>query len=328
MAHNIETFADGSAAFVSARIPAWHRLGTVTPDAMTAAEAAEMSKLARWNVRKLPMHITAEDGSDIGVTNRVATVRTNPVTGGTDYLGYVGHEYKIVQNEDAFGFLDTLVDEAGAHWETAGSLGRGERVFMCMKMPEGIQIAGQDAHDVYLIATNGHDGFVPFTVAVTPIRVVCQNTLTMGLASARQMWKIRHTSRMEGRIDEARESLKLTYEYMSAFQLELEMMLDTAFTNSQFEELAETMFADAKSAGAQKAVDSKRATLWGLWTAPTQDFGRNTKYGAYNAMTEYADWFAPIQGDDPDGMKRAKRAMTSDVVQDFKDLALAEIRRA
>ena len=103
MAHLIEQFTDGTAAFASARTDAWHRLGTVTKGAMTAEEAMNTAYLAGWNVRKLPLTATAMD--DNGVTSielpdQFATARNNPKTGSVEYLGVVGSGYTPVQNEE------------------------------------------------------------------------------------------------------------------------------------------------------------------------------------------------------------------------------------
>ncbi|MFT4288183.1 DUF932 domain-containing protein [Nocardioides sp.] len=307
------------------RTPAWQTLGHfVRKDngQMTAAEAMTESGLAGWNVRKEAMFTAG----GIEVPNRVATVRTDPATGETKYLGYVGHNYTIQQNEETFDFLDSLVDVSGAHYDTAGYVKDGAKVFMALKMPEGISVAGQDAHDLYLLATNGHDGFNAFTISVTPIRLACTNQLTMATRTARQQFKIRHTVNMAGRITEARHALELTFDYMDAFAAELEQMLDAEFTNDQFDALTKALIPDAKSDNRQAAVDAKRSDLWHLFAeADTNEFGRGTQYAAYNAVTEYADWIAPVRGD-KDGTKRAARIMGGGAVQEFKDFALASIR--
>lgn len=122
MAHQIETYGS-RAAFASARLDAWHRLGTVTRDCMTAEQVMEVAHLGGWNVRKIG--ITGTEWTPDGVnvveaSDRYMTVRTNPFTGATRYLGVVGSDYTPVQNEDVCELLNILVDESGAHFETAG----------------------------------------------------------------------------------------------------------------------------------------------------------------------------------------------------------------
>ncbi|MCY4726677.1 DUF932 domain-containing protein [Nocardioides sp. STR2] len=306
------------------RTPAWRTLGGfVRKDSgnMTAREAMVAAGLNDWNVRKEPM-FTA---SGIEIPNRVATVRTDPATGGTEYLGYVGHNYVIQQNEETFDFLDSIVDESGAHYDAAGMMKNGARIFTTLKMPEGIKIAGEDAHDIYLLASNGHDGFNAFQVAVMPMRLACTNQLTMSLRGAKQSWKIRHTVNMAGRLTEARNSLELTFDYMDEFASEMGRLLDQEMTNDAFDKLVKGIIPDAKSDSGKAAVDEKRGDLWHLFTeAETNAFGRGTKYAAFNAVTEWADWLAPMRGD-TDGTKRAKRILDGGTVQDVKDYALASL---
>lgn len=159
MAHAIETFADGTAAFFTNREPAWHKLGVVTPNALTAAEALTTAQLD-WTVTKEPINATVltDDGvTSVPVNGKWATVRQHPKTG-VSALGVVGDVYEVVQNTTAFEIANDLFDEGGAHFETAGSLFDGRKVFLTMKMPSHVQIGGQDVVDMYLLLTNTHDG--------------------------------------------------------------------------------------------------------------------------------------------------------------------------
>lgn len=321
-----ETTATGTAI---ERVPAWATLGewvrTTGTDKMTSAEVMDAAHLSGWNVRKEAM-FTA---SGIEIPNRVATIRNDPKNGGTEYLGYVGHNYTIQQNEESFAFLDSLVDVSGASYDAAGYLGRGERVFMSMRLPEGISIAGQDAHDLHILATNGHDGFNAFRLAVVPIRLMCTNQIAMAMRNAQQTFTIRHTVNMAARITEARHALELTFDYMDAFTAEMEMLLDQSMTDSAFEQIVEGIFPDAKTDGRQETVEARRAEVFDLWAnAETNEFGRGTKYAAFNALTEWADWYRPVRGADADGSKRAERIMAGGVVQEFKEYALATVRAA
>lgn len=132
MAHELETFANGQTAFASARVSAWHQLGTVTQATMSANEIMGAALLGNWGVRTIPVRgIDVVDGIEVPILadDRRMTVRRNPVTGQTEYLGIVGNDYEVIQNEQCADMLDQLVDQAGgAHFETAGSLRRGKSV--------------------------------------------------------------------------------------------------------------------------------------------------------------------------------------------------------
>lgn len=318
MAHNIETFADGTAAFASSREVAWHQLGTVTENAMTAEEALEMAQL-NWQVKVSEETISTEiDGQIIKLDGKYLTYRDHPKTG-ISALGVVGNRYTPIQNLEAFSFLNHLADETGAVFETAGSLKGGRQVFMSMKMPFGLTLNGADAHDMYIFATNSHDGSIAFTAAVTPIRVVCTNTVNMALRAAKSKATFKHTRNAVEKVQQARELLGLTFKYQEAFEQEVQSLLDQAMTDAQFEKFVEQMFPyrkgdDTSKRGVTK-VDNKRNDVLGLWKAPTQLNIANTKWAAYNAVTEYADWFMPVRGDDED---RAERIVSggADYVKD------------
>src|SRR5215813_10969465 len=125
MAHELEQLANGQTAFVTVRVPAWHQLGTVTSDCMTAEDVMAKAFLGGWKVRKIELQgveTTADGVRIIECPDKRMTVRTNIFTNQTEYLGIVGSEYATVQNEETAEMLNHLVQESGAHFETAGSL--------------------------------------------------------------------------------------------------------------------------------------------------------------------------------------------------------------
>jgi phage/plasmid-like protein (TIGR03299 family) len=202
MAHNLETFEDGTTAFFTAREVAWHKLGTVTDNALTAEDALTQAHL-NWEVRKseqpvstiVPVFNSDTETTKIEYSDKFMTYRYHPKNKKAEALGVVGSRYTPVQNSEAFAFLNDLSDESGAVFETAGSIDNGKKVFMSMKMPNDMLIGGVDKIDTYLLAWNTHDGSSSFTVAVTPIRVVCQNTLTMAIKKAENSFSLRQIGR-------------------------------------------------------------------------------------------------------------------------------------
>ena len=126
-------------------------------------------------------------------------------------LGIVSDRYKVVQNEDAFRFTDDLLGE-GVVYETAGALQGGRKVWMLARMPEKYIIAG-DEITPYMVVMNSHDGSSGIKVAMTPIRVVCQNTLNLALNTAKRIWTTKHTENVMSRVYEAKETLSLAGQY-------------------------------------------------------------------------------------------------------------------
>lgn len=317
MAHGIE-FINGAASFVSAQVPAWHRLGMVLPDRFTAEEAMTHANLGGWNVRKLALH-TAPEVSLSGVSgsvqlaDHVATVRTNPHTGQVEPLGVVGSGYEVIQNEDHAEVLNKLVDESGAIFETAGSLHGGRQVFLSMKMPDTMMIGGVDAIDLYLIALNSHDGSGAFRLLASPVRVVCANTQAAALRRHRSSFSIRHTSGAKARIEQARQALGLTFKFAEAFQVEAERMITAQITADEFEQIIGKAFPESTSTSNRAkttATDRVRQIKQLQRFSPTlPDELRMTRYGAYQAVTEYVDHFSPTRSKVGQPMARAERAV-------------------
>ena len=250
MSHELERLADGSTAFATARVPAWHQLGTLTPDAMTAAEVITTARLAGWNVRKIDVvgrelvgdAITGASYDTIDAPDKAMTVRTNPVTGGTDYLGVVGRDYTPVQNEACAELLDLLVDASGGHLETAGSLRGGRRVFVTLKLPQGIRVAGVDDLDLYLALSTSHDGSAALRVDATPVRVVCANTQRLAIKRSVGHYTFRHTTNIKHKIAQARRAIGISYAYADAFTAEAERLLDTTLALEKFRAVCEQIW--------------------------------------------------------------------------------------
>jgi phage/plasmid-like protein (TIGR03299 family) len=283
VSHELEELADGSTAFVSAREPAWHHLGTVADGPMTAAEMLKLSKLGGWNVRKsigvaavIPSGQCSEcrrkvgakhtqkcpvpgdqdrDSTDLVVTEEdtatltevpgwYSTIRDVPVSGEVQPLGVVGPEYTPVQNEELAEFLTSITDQSGAVFETAGSLRGGQDVFMTLKLPESIKVGGSDEVELYLAGLNSHTGRRKLQVITTPVRVVCANTERAALANTESRYTFRHSSGIQGRLAEAREALKITFTWAEAFQAEAEAMINTQMSNDQFGDLVKAVFPE------------------------------------------------------------------------------------
>jgi len=326
MAHELETWSDGTASFVSAREHAWHRLGTVLPAEFDAAQAMQYAKLGGWNVRTMALQtapVLSADGvfGALPVPDQFATVRTNPVSGSVDVLGVVGRGYTVIQNEEHADLLNRVVDEGGACFETAGSLRGGRSVFLSMKLPRTMTIGGVDRVDLYLIALNSHDGTSAFRLLVSPVRVVCANTQALALRRAQSSFSIRHTSGARGNIAQAREALGLTFKYAETFEREAEQMIQASLTDAQFAQIIGKLWTTESESKRSATITANRAdVLTGLFSdAPTNANIRGTRWAGYQAITEYLDHFAPVAGGTDTA--RAERVATGGTVTTVKTRA-------
>ena len=304
MPDDIERFADGSAAFAGFRDPAWHRLGTIFQERASTEQVLGMANMANWNVR-LVETVTMVEGKLVEIPERFSVVRDNPVTRGQiDGLGNVGTRYTVVQNEQVFAFGDALLAKnPDAQWDTAGSIRNGRTIFGCIKLPESVKIGGVDAVDQYLMVSSSHDGSSGIVSALTPIRVVCANTLRVGMANATHTFKARHTASVDHRISEARKALALSQNYFEVFVNTAEQLADITVTDAKLDELIESVYPKPEP---KQDESTTGLTLWEnrgklihqIWNGEADKSGLDTMstikgngWGALNALSESIDWY-------------------------------------
>lgn len=297
MAHMLEQYGE-MASFASLREPAWHGLGTVLTSEVSTAEMLQVAHLAGWNVR-------LEDVTLPGRSHRnyFATVRTNPFDGENDVLGIVGERYNVLQNEQLFDFGDAILD--GARWETAGSIKNGTVVFGSLALDRESVIDANGVGDkvnTYLLVHTSHDGSLAIQASITPVRVVCQNTLNMAVGprgkGAKQSFRIRHTATVQGKVQAAREALGLAHKYMDEFDKQAQALFEVGIIDQQFEDIIAAAYpmpeADVK--GSMTKWSNKVDTIFDIYNGPTCVGIRNTAWGAYNALTERLDWYRNPRG--------------------------------
>lgn len=316
MAHNIEfSTAKGTHSFVSNRKPAWHQLGTIVDGAMNWEQAMVFANLD-FEVRKVQMNnpVTGEPVESWGVLR----------SDNDEFLGAVGERYTPIQNKSLFSFIDGLVGEDGFHYETAGVLGRGERVFVMAKVGEYDVLGTGDKHDTYLLGVGSHDGTMSQTFKMTETRVVCQNTLNIALSGAGTKVTAKHTANGERKLNEALSLLKRTQ--LTAKSVE-EMMNELAQRKVSGETVANTL---AKLFNI-KTLDDKVPTVTLNQLSTVRDLFesndknafpefRGTAYNLLNSLTEYADHYRNVRGGDED-VQRATSAMFG-TGEKFKQQAL------
>ena len=313
-------------------IPA-SRLGVTTLGVSSVEEALTMSNL-NWEVKKsdepVRSTIITNDGvQDVSFSEKFITYRHLPDSS-PEALGVVGKSYEVIQNSEAFSFLNYLADDSGAEFASAGSLRGGRQVFVNMKMPSSLTFAdGTDAVDMYLMVTTSHDGTKAFTACVTPIRLVCTNQIRFALRQAKSQFTLRHTKTSSGKVAEAHNALGLVRIYEDAFQNAVNDLIDQEMTKNDFKHFVDTLLPDrfkVDSADVTNSVVNAKNDLMNLWEAPTQQIVGGTKWAAYNAVAEYADWFKPVRTSGNEEIARAERIVTGQG-DAFKNQAYALLTR-
>jgi phage/plasmid-like protein (TIGR03299 family) len=199
---------NGRVAMFSAMQAPWHELGTLVNQAATSQEALEFAQLAGWDLRKVEQQIQW-DGRLIP-TGSYAIVRGdngNVLTKGKA----VGKGYTVFSNEQGFEFVDDIIGQSNARYETAGALGSGETVWMLAKMPQDIQVAPGDTLRQYLLCGLSHDGSSAIYCVPTDERVVCGNTYRIAMGGKQQRFAFRHTKNVMDRAKQVAKMLGIVH---------------------------------------------------------------------------------------------------------------------
>lgn len=296
MGHNLN-IKEGEASFASVG-KAWHGLGVQLEERMTAEEALKQAKLD-YEVLKIPTHTNALRDDDHNLimgalpTGFYSTVRMDT----KQVLGNVGERYTVLQNKDAFKFFDPIVDRDEAIYESAGALGKGETVFLTAKMPEYIGLANGDELEQYVVFINSHDASSAMRAMITPVRVVCQNTLAAAIDRKASQVVIRHTSSIESQLKEASKVLGLASKIAESVKYISDELIKTTVNDKLAKVLMTEFIASPQemkrlTAGeARQEVLSaqKRNMLEGMNEFYFQGIGQENvignAFGVYNGLT-------------------------------------------
>jgi len=320
MSHNIaDNIKFGGDAFVSGNnIPAWHKLGTVKEGMLTALDCLTYGGLD-FEVATQPAFFNF-NGQKVVMESKYATHRTDNGA----YLGCVGNKYKVVQNRDAFKFFDAITGDGKAIYETAGALGKGERIFISAKMPNYITINGtDDVTEFYVLFTSSHDGNGSIKAMVTPIRVVCANTLRMALENTVSSVNIRHTASAEQNLAQAHKILGITNNYAQ----EMDELMNHFNTIKVSDAKAMEIIAELFPVAEGKELSTKTSNLRdGMFEAYQTGTGQErilgTGYGLIQGVTYYTSHEKDYK-DDSVKLTSLLEGQATKLVTQAKDLILS-----
>lgn len=285
MPHNINSM------FYAGEKP-WHSLGKKVSKNLTSAAAIKAAGLD-WGVERIPLTVPNLEEGETPIPFPLKFLTRRMDNG--QPLGVVGSHYRVMQNKDAFSFFDALVGEKAAMYHTAGALGRGERVWILAQLPGDIVVKGVDKIEKYLLLSNSHDGRTPVTVSLTPVRVVCQNTLTMALSKNEEKATFRHNTRMGTKVSEVRAHLGMVIDIFKQLSVKFDALASKPCTYPEFESFARDLkiFGDPDT---QKEHSKAYKIIQDISDRFEHGKGNDqvkiagTWWTAYNAVTEFVDY--------------------------------------
>lgn len=283
MSANVETM------FYNRETP-WHGLGTRVEGTLTSRDALEVAGL-NWKVKQRPVYVYSESE---GIYKSVSGVVENYRDTDESNLGIVTSSYRICQNTDAFAFTDALAGSGEIQYETAGSLNGGKRIWLLAKLEGDRKILGDDMEN-YLVFTNAHDGTGSIRCAVTPIRVVCQNTLNVALNTAQRSWSTKHVGDIQGKLSEAEQVLFQAHTYLDELEEFADQLANEKLEDSDLERMLHALFPITAGDREKRAANMERMRneFMYMYFMPDIEQFRGTKWGALNAMSDFVGHTEP-----------------------------------
>ncbi len=281
MAHEVESM------FSTREVP-WHGLGKVVEEAPDSREAIKLAGL-NWQVTQEPVYVGNPPMMQQRAENYVANVRND----NRYILGVVTNRYQIVQNHEAFAFTDDLLGQ-GVTYETAGSLKNGQKIWLLARAPEE-KILG-DTVVPYLCFMNTHDGSGAVRVLLTPIRVVCNNTLNVALNTAQRSWSAKHVGNLDDKIEDARETLELTKNYMEELNEAASSLVKKSVNENDIEELINELLPIPENASKRQSqnIETLQNDLrTRYYKAPDLEPFRGTAWGFVGAVSDFVTHVEP-----------------------------------
>lgn len=280
MAANVESM-------FSVREKPWHGLGIIVKEAPTSADAIRLANLD-WTVVQEPIYTN--------FNKLVDGYRANVRSSDRKVLGVVSDRYKVVQNVDAFSFADELLGK-GVRYETAGSLQEGRKVWLLARLPKEYTLVREKIIP-YLVFSNTHDGSGSVKVAITPVRVVCNNTLNLALSTAKRSFSIIHTGNIQDKIQEAKDTLFLTEKYMDCLGIEFEHLCRKKITDKKVQEYIELLLPmekDPTPIQHKNIIHLREDMMKRYYDAPDLQKVGNNAYRFINAVSDFATHSNPLR---------------------------------
>ena len=263
----------------------WHGLGVMVEEAPTSKDAIKLGGID-WLVEQKP--VFDQNGKQI----LGYYVNTRDSDGA--HLGVVGSRYSIVQNWEAFEFTDALTGE-GLKYETVISLKGGRCVVLLGRMPT-VEIAG-DKLEPYVCFMNTHDGSGAVKVCMTPVRVVCNNTLNFALSTAKRKWSCVHKGNIQGKLSEARQTLGLMDLYLKNLAETADMLACAPFYEAEVMAALKKMLpvTEKTTERQKKTIQETKEGIIECTFAPDLVEFLDTKWGFLNAVADYVAHSDPMR---------------------------------
>jgi len=300
----------------------------------TTGDVLVMSGL-NWDVEKIPLRaaipVQNEAGETIDLIKRVARKFGINRKDTNEIIGVVGKNFRAVPNEEAFSIFDALTSSVGCKYTNAGSLGDGELVWMCAKVPSTLRV--HDTDDVieeHMVLTNAFNGTKTLTLRFTPVRTKTNSVLNISLRKTKDTISLRHTRNLDDRLKEASEVLGIKQDYFDSLNVVFNELATKPVGSKEFEAVLDAVMP-VPSEGRPTRRENSRERIVELLAeenATAPDELKNTAWTVFNAFSSYADHHKSFKSrKDEEGSKEELRFLSilSGPSQTMKNSVLSEL---
>ena len=292
----------------------WYNVGKDIREANSVKEAMQIAGMD-YEVVKVPIYLS----NGFKVENQFATKKK----GTNEVFGIVGKDYTVVQNEEAFSFVDSIIPE-GLTFEKAGE--EKYMNYIIASMPE--QYILDDAFKPYIIFQNSHSGATTLKAAISPLRIICQNQFTMAFRKANNKIALRHGLSVNEKLNEAKNIMKVNAEYMNEFKKNAEAMATIKVDESTIEKVVNKYFVVDEEATTRKqnSIEEKKMVFMNAYNAEDNQNFKGSVYGLVNAFTDYITHIDPMRKTETsDFSKFVNVTFNNNLVENFMDIVKANV---
>jgi len=310
MSNNIITNSVFPSSIVSVKEVPFTSLGEKVEGLMSASQCMEKAGL-NWNVNLAPCYMKLPNGEFVEVKENQVPYRDDTNTP----FKAVGNRYYPFQNKQCFDFLDNVIDDFGAKYDTAGAFDNGAIVFLMLELSNNIVI-GDDKVVPYLTMVNSHNGSTSLKAFTTPIRITCSNTLKLAIKNAVSSFSFRHTKNANGKIAQARQSLEIGYKYYDEFGKELNKLTEISANVDDLKKILEVVFpviserkdieGNILNEGAITKVKLAHNKIINNFENGDSNSVKNNLWGIVNAINSWELWDSEIRNTNSRSERQAK----------------------
>ena len=296
------------------REASWNKVGTSIREANSVKEALQISGLD-YEVVKAPIYLS--NGS------RIKDQFATKIKGTDKVFGIAGKDYTIVQNEEAFSFVDGIISE-GLTFEKAGETSYMN--YIIASLPE--QYILDDGFKPYIIFQNSHAGATTLKAAICPLRIVCQNQFTAAFKNSENKISLRHSSSIHEKMEEAQHILQFTANYMNDFNNQAIKMATTKISEDKVKEIVDQYFLVDDNASTRKvnSNEEKKVILLNAYNAEDNQNFRGTAWGMVNAFSDYITHIDPSRKTEKsDVSKFINVTFNSGLMNNFIEMVMANV---